>query len=92
MEIPPYQPGDEAVVSLWRQCDLVRAWNDPHKDMQQRRSSVGFNLVQEKPGGIPRFPICQYGVRLECEVGRHPLLAKEHHHLGACCSRILGEK
>lgn len=34
MEIRPFQPEDEsAVVSLWRACDLVRPWNDPHRDV-----------------------------------------------------------
>jgi ribosomal protein S18 acetylase RimI-like enzyme len=26
----------EAVVDLWRQCELVRSWNDPHKDIQRK--------------------------------------------------------
>ena len=37
VQIRPFQPDDEeAVVSLWRRCDLVRAWNDPHKDTQRK--------------------------------------------------------
>jgi len=24
------------VVSLWRRCDLVRPWNDPHKDIHRK--------------------------------------------------------
>jgi ribosomal protein S18 acetylase RimI-like enzyme len=37
MQIRPFQPQDEeAVVSLWRRCDLVRPWNDPHKDIQRK--------------------------------------------------------
>jgi ribosomal protein S18 acetylase RimI-like enzyme len=37
MQIRPFQPQDtEAVISLWRQCDLVRPWNDPHKDIQRK--------------------------------------------------------
>ncbi|HWX20533.1 MAG TPA: GNAT family acetyltransferase, partial [Candidatus Binatia bacterium] len=36
-QIRPFQPDDEdAVVSLWRQCDLVRPWNDPHKDIRRK--------------------------------------------------------
>ena len=32
MNIRPYQSGDEAaVIDLWRRCDLLRPWNDPHK-------------------------------------------------------------
>lgn len=37
MEIRAYQPDDEeAVISLWRSCDLVRPWNDPHKDILRK--------------------------------------------------------
>jgi ribosomal protein S18 acetylase RimI-like enzyme len=37
MEIRPYVPADEeAVVGLWRACDLVRPWNDPHKDIRRK--------------------------------------------------------
>ena len=27
---------EEAVVSLWGQCDLVRPWNDPRKDVRRK--------------------------------------------------------
>ena len=38
MQIRPFHPNDEeAVVSLWRRCDLVRPWNDPHKDIRRKR-------------------------------------------------------
>lgn len=34
MEIRAFQPKDEsAVASLWHRCDLVRPWNDPHRDV-----------------------------------------------------------
>ena len=37
MHIRPFQMEDEAdVIALWRQCDLVRPWNDPHKDIQRK--------------------------------------------------------
>jgi ribosomal protein S18 acetylase RimI-like enzyme len=37
MQIRPFQPEDEeAVVSLWRRCDLIRPWNDPRKDIQRK--------------------------------------------------------
>jgi ribosomal protein S18 acetylase RimI-like enzyme len=37
MQIRPFQLEDEeAAVSLWRQCDLVRPWNDPRKDMRRK--------------------------------------------------------
>jgi ribosomal protein S18 acetylase RimI-like enzyme len=37
MQIRRYQPSDEsALVALWHACGLVRAWNDPHKDIQRK--------------------------------------------------------
>jgi ribosomal protein S18 acetylase RimI-like enzyme len=37
MQIRRYRPADEeAVVSLWRECGLTRAWNDPHKDIARK--------------------------------------------------------
>jgi ribosomal protein S18 acetylase RimI-like enzyme len=36
-EIRPFVPSDEfAVVELWKLCDLVRPWNDPHKDVARK--------------------------------------------------------
>jgi ribosomal protein S18 acetylase RimI-like enzyme len=37
MEIRPFVPSDEgAVVELWRRCDLVRPWNNPHRDVARK--------------------------------------------------------
>lgn len=37
MHIRPFKTDDEeTVVALWRRCDLVRAWNDPAKDIQRK--------------------------------------------------------
>lgn len=37
MHIRAFHPDDEeAVVSLWRRCDLVRSWNDPVKDIHRK--------------------------------------------------------
>jgi ribosomal protein S18 acetylase RimI-like enzyme len=34
MRIRPFRPEDEHhVVELWRQCGLLRPWNDPRKDI-----------------------------------------------------------
>ena len=34
MKIRCFQSEDEpAVIALWQQCDLVRPWNDPHRDI-----------------------------------------------------------
>lgn len=47
MQIRPFHPEDEAaVISLWRQCDLLRPWNDPHKDIRRKlRVSPDLFLV-----------------------------------------------
>jgi ribosomal protein S18 acetylase RimI-like enzyme len=37
VQIRPFKSEDEkAVVALWRRCDLIRPWNDPHRDIQRK--------------------------------------------------------
>ena len=37
MEIRPFNRDDEAaVISLWDQCELLRPWNDPKKDIERK--------------------------------------------------------
>lgn len=37
MQIRAYQPADEeAVIRVWRECDLIRPSNDPHKDIRRK--------------------------------------------------------
>jgi len=37
MEIRPFEASDEAaVVALWQTCELVRPWNDPHRDIERK--------------------------------------------------------
>ncbi len=37
MKIRRYQPGDrDAVIALWTDCELVRPWNDPQKDINRK--------------------------------------------------------
>src|SRR6266496_5728885 len=37
LQIRPFKADDEkAVVVLWQQCDLVRPWNNPHRDIQRK--------------------------------------------------------
>ncbi len=38
MEIRPFQRGEEeAVIELWRRCDLLRPQNDPHDEILRKR-------------------------------------------------------
>ena len=37
MEIRPFKSDDEkSVVALWERCDLIRPWNDPHRDIERK--------------------------------------------------------
>jgi ribosomal protein S18 acetylase RimI-like enzyme len=37
VQIRPFHPDDEpALVALWQRCDLVRPWNDPHRDIARK--------------------------------------------------------
>jgi ribosomal protein S18 acetylase RimI-like enzyme len=40
MQIRPFEGADEdeeEIVSLWRDCGLLRSWNDPRKDIARKR-------------------------------------------------------
>ncbi|PWU08285.1 MAG: GNAT family acetyltransferase [Verrucomicrobia bacterium] len=37
LKIRRFHPDDEpAVISLWQRCNLIRAWNDPSKDIRRK--------------------------------------------------------
>lgn len=37
MVIRSFQTSDaSSVISLWKRCELLRPWNDPHKDIQRK--------------------------------------------------------
>jgi len=54
MRIRAFQPSDErAVVALWRRCNLIRAWNDPVKDIRRKLAvRPDLFLVGELDGSI----------------------------------------
>lgn len=54
MTIRQFAPDDaDAVVALWRACDLVRPWNDPHKDIARKLAVAdGLFLVAEDDGAV----------------------------------------
>jgi ribosomal protein S18 acetylase RimI-like enzyme len=36
-KIRPFRRADEAaVIALWAACDLLRPWNDPHRDIERK--------------------------------------------------------
>lgn len=54
MQIRPFQPPDtEAVIELWCACELLRPWNDPHKDIRRKLDEQPeLFLVGEREGKI----------------------------------------
>ena len=37
LEIRPYREADEdTAIALWQECELVRPWNDPIKDIRRK--------------------------------------------------------
>ena len=62
MTIRPYQVDDEQdVISVWRQCDLLRPWNDPHKDIARKlKVRPDLFLVGELDGRIIASVIAGY--------------------------------
>lgn len=54
MELRPFRPADEdAVIELWRRCELTRAWNDPRKDIERKLTTQPeLFLVGELKGAV----------------------------------------
>lgn len=54
MKIRPFAEADEsAVISLWRDCELVVPWNDPAKDIARKLAvDPGLFLVGEVAGTV----------------------------------------
>jgi ribosomal protein S18 acetylase RimI-like enzyme len=57
-----FQPSDEAsVIELWRRCDLLRPWNDPHKDIARKiKVRPDLFLVGELDGAIVATAMAGY--------------------------------
>lgn len=52
MEISEIGDADiEAVVDLWRRCDLTRPWNDPYADIALARRSQDAAVLIGRDGG-----------------------------------------
>jgi ribosomal protein S18 acetylase RimI-like enzyme len=54
MTIRPFRFSDEQeVISVWRECDLLRPWNDPHKDIARKmKVRPDLFLVGELDGRV----------------------------------------
>jgi ribosomal protein S18 acetylase RimI-like enzyme len=54
MVIRTFRAADEEdVISVWRRCDLLRPWNDPHKDIARKmKVRPDLFLVGEVEGQI----------------------------------------
>jgi ribosomal protein S18 acetylase RimI-like enzyme len=52
LEIRPFRPGDdEALVELWKACELVRPTNDPAKDIERKKKVRSDLLLVGLSGG-----------------------------------------
>lgn len=54
LQIRPFEAGDEsAAVALWRDCGLLRPWNDPHNDIARKQAvQPGLFLVALLQGRV----------------------------------------
>ena len=54
MVIRAFDPADEdAVVAFWRECGLIRPWNDPHLDIARKLTvQPELFLVGERDGAV----------------------------------------
>jgi ribosomal protein S18 acetylase RimI-like enzyme len=54
MLIRPFAPEDtDPVVQLWTECELVRPWNDPHRDIHRKMTvQPELFLVAERDGEV----------------------------------------
>lgn len=54
MQIRPFDIGDrEAVVALWKECNLVVPWNNPYKDIERKlKVDSDLFLVGEDSGSV----------------------------------------
>ena len=51
VRIRPIRDADvAAVVDLWRECGLVRPWNDPHRDIECARAGTSSEILVAETG------------------------------------------
>ena len=69
LRIRPYRDEDEeGVVGLWHICELVRPWNDPHRDIESARVAKSCEIFVADSGEGER-----------CIVGRSVMAGYDGH-------------
>lgn len=89
MQIRPFEIKDsEAVVKLWKQCNLVVPWNDPYKDIHRKLTvDADLFLVGELDGVVVATVMAGY----EGHRGWINYLAVSPERQGEGCGRALVE-
>ena len=85
MRIRAFERADEAaVVALWEECQLIRAWNDPRKDIARKLAVKRTDLAEAEAGanlneGDEEVALAGAGGADEAQVllGRDPFEAGE---------------
>jgi ribosomal protein S18 acetylase RimI-like enzyme len=58
VSVRPYHPDDlSQVVALWRDCGLIRPWNDPATDIARCRASAEATLLVGRDGTAVNGPV-----------------------------------
>jgi ribosomal protein S18 acetylase RimI-like enzyme len=63
MQVRPFQPADaDALIELWRRCDLVRPQNDPRKDIARKLAVQPelFLVAMGDEGAVIGSVMCGY--------------------------------
>lgn len=76
----------DAVIRLWEDCELTRPWNDPHRDIERKRTTQpDLFLVGDEAGAVVATAMVGY----DGHRGWVYYLAVDPAHRGAGHSRAL---
>ena len=76
----------DAVIRLWEDCELTRPWNDPHRDIERKRTTQpDLFLVGDESGAVVATAMVGY----DGHRGWVYYLAVDPAHRGAGHSRAL---
>jgi ribosomal protein S18 acetylase RimI-like enzyme len=87
MRIRAFEDRDtDAVIRLWEDCELTRPWNDPHRDIERKRTTQpDLFLVGDEAGAVVATAMVGY----DGHRGWVYYLAVDPAHRGAGHSRAL---